>query len=58
MKTLPILFIAALIGALLAVLGTTAVVQKVNPTAAQVAKRQASETGYNPAQPPPFYGSR
>ncbi len=58
MKTLPILFIAALVGALVAVAGTTAVVQKVNPTAQQVAKQQASETWYNPDQPPPFYGSR
>ncbi len=59
MKTLPILFIAALVGALLAVLATTAVVQKVNLSAAQVAERQkTSDTSYDPDLPPPFYGSR
>jgi hypothetical protein len=57
-KTLQTLLIGALVGALLAVLGIAGVARALNPTAADVAKQQAKETGYDPAAPPAFYGSR
>jgi hypothetical protein len=57
-KTLQTLLIGALIGALLAVLGLVGVARIVNPSAADVAHRQANENGYDPAAPPAFYGSR
>ncbi|MEN3307605.1 MAG: hypothetical protein V7603_3807 [Micromonosporaceae bacterium] len=58
MKTLQTLLVGALIGALVAVLGVAAVSRVVNPSAVDVAHRQAADTGYDPAAPPPFYGTR
>jgi dsRNA-specific ribonuclease len=57
-KTLLTLLIGALIGAVLAVTGLAAVTRVLNPSAADVAHKVSNDTGYDPAAPPAFYGTR
>jgi hypothetical protein len=57
-KILQTLLIGALVGAVLAVLGLAGLDRTLNPSADEVAKRQANQVGYDPKAPPPFYGNR
>jgi hypothetical protein len=58
MKTLTTLLVGAAIGALLAIVGTAALTRALNPSAATVVHRDAQQANVDPAQPPPFYGTR
>ncbi|HKT05436.1 MAG TPA: hypothetical protein VJT31_38450 [Rugosimonospora sp.] len=58
MKTLTTLIVGGLVGGLLATVTLTALTGVINPTAVDVARRDANQSQYDVSQPPAFYGSR
>lgn len=57
MTTFKTLLVGAAVGALLAVVGVTAAMAVLNPTAGDVATRMANQAT-DPNEPPTFYGAR